>query len=135
MKNSQLFRTDRRLLLSLFLRQGNFFFLSFQLKIKQFYTVRNAYKYFKLFISHDHEIHSEFEFCPRINNHRPEPHIIPFLRHTFFILSVSPAGDLQIILKSTFVIFLLKRILPLSLLSFIRDKSALPPLHFKPFNI
>lgn len=70
--------------------------------------MRNAYKYFKLFISHNHEIQSEFELCPRINNHRPEPHIIPSLRHTFFILSVSPAGDLQIILKSTFEMSLLR---------------------------
>ena len=88
-----------------------------------------------VFSTHNHKIQSEFEFCPRINNHRPEPHIIPSLRHTFFILSVSPAGDLHTISKSTPAISLLKSILPLILLPPIRTISAVSALHLKNFNI
>ena len=90
---------------------------------------------FFVFSTHNHEIQPEFELCPRINNHRPESHIIPSLRHTFFILSVSPAGDLQIILKSAFVMSLLKRILPLPLPPPIREMLANSALHLKNFNI
>ena len=88
-----------------------------------------------VFSSNNHEIQSEFKLCPRTNNHRPEPHIIPSLRHTFFILSVSPAGDLQIISKSISEISLLNLIDPLPLLPPIRTISAVSALHLKNFNI
>ena len=88
-----------------------------------------------VFSTHNHKIQSEFELCPRINNYRPEPHIIPSLRHTFFILSVSPAGDLHTISKLTFEISLLKRILPHVSPPPIREMSAVSALHLKNFSI
>ena len=90
---------------------------------------------FFVFSTHNHKIQSEFELCPRINNYRPEPHIIPSLRHTFFILSVSPAGDLHTISKLTFEISLLKRILPHVSPPPIREMSAVSALHLKNFSI